>query len=233
MRMPMLRFVALLAGAVVFTVSSPAAAQSTTRSAGSMPPAVRAATSFLYAAYPELVGRALEIQMVPQGDEWLVSLSEVVGAGREPADRPVLVRARFTYDTAGQLTRFSADGPLLSDGANAMLRDAIRKNPGWIESDADVELMRLGGASLVGPAFAPMVPATKTDLARHLGAGVTATAAEFKLRESQAGLETAAKAAWVVDATATDAAGKAVQYRLTYEPVGGKLVGVEQVGGAQ
>jgi hypothetical protein len=209
------------------------------QSAGQVPADVRAAHEFLFAAYPDLLRQPTTIHLKPEGVVWLLSVAEAPappppGAPITPAPPPpVLLRGTIAFDARGKLAGYQADGPYLNDGANAVLREQIRNHPQWIQSDADVELMRLGGAATVGQAFAPTARPESAGVGRHLGSAVTAGAAAFALRaEAPGGGAPVVKAVWLLEATATDSGGS-VQYQFTYEPVGGRLIGVTKVGGAQ
>lgn len=221
------------------SVDTPALAQQAERTArpsatGGTPAAVRAATEFLFAAYPELGGRALEIQVKPEGTEWLLSLAEGPGGAQSPSaasePRPVLLRGRIAFDRQGRIAHYAADGPYLWDLHNATLREWVRTRPGSTEGDADAELIRLGGATTIGRTFVPGARAEDSRLATHLGAGVAASQARFVWREAAPGAppEGAIRAAWVVDVTTEDG-----PYRFEYEPVGGRLIGVMRQGGAR
>ncbi len=176
----------------------------------------------------------LAIHIKPERGAWLVSVAEAASTpalGAAPA--PVLVRATLAFDALGRLERYAADGPYPFDLHNANLREAVRTHPLWAASDADVELMRLGGASTVGGAFTPNLGSAQEGIGRHLGTAVTATAGQFQWRGTPgaspggAPPATLVKPAWVVEATGTDAAGLPVSYRLEYEPIG-----VTRTGGA-
>ena len=205
-----------------------------------VPADVRAAHEFLMAAYPDLLRQPLAVQLKPEGGVWLVSVAEAPSPRKpdEPvATQPptaVLLRATIAFDGAGKLAGYEAAGPYLHDGANAVLRDRVRNHPQWIQSDADVELMRLGGEATVGRAFVPAAHPEAGAVKRHLGDGVRAGAAQFALRaQAPDGVTTIVRAVWLLEATAMDAGGAALLYQFTYEPVGGRLVGVTKVGGAQ
>lgn len=214
--------------------------ESTASTASRMPAALRAAQELIVAAYPELLERPLEFQARFERGEWLVS----VAAAPEPvpgqplaartAPLPVLVRARATFDAADQLTRFSADGPWLFDAANAVFRESLRQHPEWTGAEADAELRRLGSTTGAAVGFTPRVGPERAALARHLGVGATAGAAAFQWRETAPGAppDGRLKPLWITEVVATQG-GQVVSYRLEYEPVGGRLVGITRTGGAQ
>lgn len=199
-----------------------------------MPAEVRAVHEFVFAAYPELVGQALELQIRNESGEWLVSVADASASGTPGTAQvlPVMLRARVAFDRAGGVDRYSADGPFLNDAANVLLKQAAREHPAWTDGDADAELMRLGGTGAVGRAFVPANFATAA-FARQLGGNPSATPARFTVRDANARPGAEMKAAFALDVTSTGSDGKPVQYQLTYEPFGGRLVGMTKVGGAK
>jgi hypothetical protein len=228
--------------ALALAVVAPPAASAQSSEASRVPPDVRAAHELLFAAYPDLARRALAIHLKPDaGGVWLVTVDEVVAPSgpaadvATPAPTAVLLRARIAFDRANRLLSFDANGPYLFDRQNADLREAVAANPRWIESDADVHLMRMGAEPTVGRAFASEAPPDGPGVGRHLGSQVSAGGGVFQLRAAgpRAGETPQVAAVWVVEAQATDAEGRAATYHLSYEPIGGRLVRITRVGEAQ
>lgn len=227
--------------AVMLSIAGPVVATAQTRETSRVPAEVRAAQEFLFAAYPDLMRQPLTLQLRPEGGAWLVSVAEAPAPRRagEPvvpeAPPPVLLRGTIAFDARGRLTGYQAGGPYLFDGPNAVLRGLVRSNPHWIDSDADVELMRLGGTSVIGLPFIPRgANPESTAVSRHLGGFVTVGAAQFALRAQSAdGSVPAVKAVWLLEATAADTGEAPTRYQFTYEPIGGRLVGVTKVAGAK
>ena len=236
------KFIVRLAGVLVVTAGTgtPASAQAPPESR--VPPAVRAAHEFLLAAYPDLMRQPLSVQVKPEGDVWLLSVAEAAPPPKPgdalvaQAPTPVLLRGTIAFDGTQRLVGYQADGPYLNDAANAVLRDRVRNHPQWIQSDADVELMRMGAQATVGQTFEPRGGRPDSaGVSRHLGTNVTTTGpAAFTLRaQAPDGSAPVVKAVWLVHAIAADPSGAAVQYQFTYEPISGRLVGVAKVGGAE
>jgi hypothetical protein len=206
-----------------------------------VPAEVRAAQEFLLSAYPELAKEALLIQLKPNpAGGWLLSVAEAPPPAppNDPvapqAPAAVLLRGALTFDAGGRIASYAATGPFLSDGANAVLRDAVRAHPEWTEGDVDAELMRMGAAGAIGQVFTPAAPATAPGLSRHLGQNVSAGAGQFAVRDAGGPTRPAAiRPGWVVEASAINSANQFVEYRLRYEPFGGRLISIETTGGAQ
>ncbi len=207
--------------------ASRAPAVSETRTdAGRMPADIEAAHLFLWTAYPELLGRALTLHTRREGTTVLVSVSE---AGARDALAPPLVLARFDYDRDARLRRFDAQGPWVEDARHTALRDAVLSNPKWAESDADVALMRAGGASTVGTTFAPGTAASAVEA--RMGAARTSGPAQFLWHQdaSPGGPPLRVfrmRPVWATDAVAVGPNGEAWTYRFEYEPFDGRLIAV-------
>lgn len=199
-----------------------------------MPAEIKAAQAFILSAYPDLYGRPLEFTSRQDGDAAvLVSVADLSVARTPGQALPPLVTARVEYDTNASLRRFDAYGPLVEDARNLKLQEALMVNPRWIDSDADVWLMREGAPSTVGPVSPRVSPEATRTVEQQVG--VTRSAAA-KFVWHQEGTEAAAPAfrsrpAWVTEATMTGPDGVPVVYQFEYEPFAGRLISVTQRGG--
>ena len=195
-----------------------------------MPADVRAAQTFMLAAYPDLIGRPLEVRLRREGAAVLVSVADL-SVPAAPGTPPVpIVTARFDYDAGARLRRYDAYGPLLEEARNLTLRLQMAAHPRWIDSDADVALTRAGAASTFGTPFAPNGGAAGV-IEQQVGASRTAAPARFLwYGDTGAEVGTAAtfrsRPVWVTEATATGASGERLTYQFEYEPFGGRLVSV-------
>lgn len=88
---------------------------------------------------------------------------------------------------------------------------------------------------MIALAFTPAASPAAPELTRFLGAAATAEPARFVWwAQGPDGMSPpVVTALWVIDATATNSSGPAVRYQFSYEPIGGRLVGVTKLGGAE
>ncbi len=190
-----------------------------------------AAQAFMLAAYPDLLGRPLELQLRREGNVVLVSVADASEARTPGASREPLVTARFDYDRDTRLQRFDAHGPWVEDERHAALRDAVLSNPKWAESDADVVLTRAGAVSMFDTTLRPVQPAAIAAVERQVGAREVGTPARFLWYQdaSPGGPPLAVfrtRPVWATEAVAEGPNGEAWTYRFEYEPFGGRLVTV-------
>lgn len=198
------------------------------------PADVVAAQTFLFAAYPDLVGRSLLVTLRQEPDALLVSVVDESNAAPAAAPTPLLV-ARFEYDAGARLRRYDGYGPLLSEARHLALQDQLLANPRWNDSDADAWLIQEGVTSTFGTTFAPARPDAARALEQQIG--VSRTAAPARFLWYQAGTETDAKPAfrdrpaWVTEAAMPGPDGTDAVYQFEYEPFGGRLMAVTRKGG--
>ena len=197
-----------------------------------MPPELRAAQTFLFAAYPELTDRPLAITLNRTDDGVAVSVVEDTGPVDSARPLPPLLTASFVYDADVQLQRYDAHGPLVHDDRNLALQDELLAHPRWIDSDADVWLTRQGARSTIGTAFLPPRPQAARALEQQLGASRTTAPPRFLWYQdgADAGPAFRARPAWVIDATRSGLDGESAVYRFEYEPFGGQLIAVVREG---
>jgi hypothetical protein len=193
---------------------------------------------FLFAAYPELIGRDLALTMRRENQAVLVSIVDQ-GLGRDragvgPGDvagasvAPPIVTARFEFGAGAQLRRFDGYGPLLHEGENLALQDELVKNPRWIESDADVWLTTRGATSTFAAPSPTVVTRTGAVAERMAAQAVGGARFEWHTGHTSAagGRVFRSRPAWVTEAVGVDANGAALIYQFEYEPFGGRLIAV-------
>ena len=155
-----------------------------TRGDEALPPDVLAAQDFLFAAYPDLQGRELDVTLRRDGGAILVSVVDRTAPNAEPLDpgRPApepplseprgfslgetplpvpILTARFEFDADTRLRRYDAYGRLVHEAEALALQMQLLTNPRWHESDADAWLAPRGVASTFAPA-----PAAVATMAR-------------------------------------------------------------------
>ncbi len=232
-----------LASVMALTVSVPVAHAQTSASSQTrtdskpkpvtMPPDIVAAQSFVFAAYPELAGRALLMHLKPENGQVLIAISEAESpAASVEAVTPPLIVGSIAFDAKGQLQRYAAHGALLDDTRNKLLLQQAAAHPEWGESDLDAWLTAAGGRTTVtGVAPSEVQASMARPWKSALGANMVTGPATFQLKarsdqKSAPNVPTTGVPGWTVPATATAADGSTLQYVLEYEPFGGRLVAV-------
>lgn len=192
------------------------------------PEAVWQAQAFVLAAYPDLIDRPLAITLRQDADgAVLVSVAEDLAATSAEVPVPPLVTARVAFDADVRLTRYDAYGPLLHEAENLALQDQLIANPRWVDSDADVWLMRQGVRSTFGTAL-EVAPEARTAVGAQLGTELVAAPTAFRWYQesSAAGRVFRSRPAWIAETSVRVSDGTTRVYELEYEPFGGRLIAV-------
>jgi hypothetical protein len=192
-----------------------------------------AAQQLLHAAYPDLVG-AMSVRTVP--GQVLVRVDEsgspLLSSPRSSAEP--LLTAVVSFDEAGLLAQFSADGRFVHAADSAALDAAVRAHAPWTASDALRWVLTRGAR----PAAEVRARARLTGAwQRWLGTITTSPDAEWQLPRTAALTDAQAHASTVAPAVAAhtlrDRAGWVTQvvagghtYRVTFEPFEGRLIQV-------
>jgi hypothetical protein len=240
---------------VCLTLASPTLAQETRTAppANGLPADVRAARDLVFGAYPDLIGRPVNIEITPIGDSYAIRVTDAPAQGEKASALPSLVSAFVSFDAQSRLKTYTASGVLLEDARNQALRQQLAAHPEWQESDIDLYLQQITGRS----AAEGLAPPAQTAEKSRAALGATATIAQaptLRLRSEAAASDavatervaprsrsafqpppappnlppppaSAVKSVWVVEATTEGANGETARYRLEYEPISGRLVG--------
>lgn len=193
---------------------------------------------FLFAAYPDMVGRDLALMMREEREALLVSVVDhALGqagpdGGPNQVGKAPIMTARFEFGADAQLRRYDGYGPLLHEAENFALQEALLTHPRWIDSDADAWLTTRGAASTFAAPSAAMASAANA-VAERIGAQpVPAVRFEWHTGPSTAagGRVFRSRPAWVTEAVGVEASGVPVIYQFEYEPFGGRLIAVTLLG---
>jgi hypothetical protein len=221
---------ALVLGCAPSTFAQTAATPAVRSRAASMPRDVLAAQQFVFDAYPDLLTRAVTVQLRSVNGQIVVSVADTQTGTDPQAAPPALVNAIVEFDTAGQLRRYQASGALLDQTRNDLLRKQRLEHPDWSDGDLDAWLATAGGTSTRGTpptsVLAAAGPAQRWR--RFLGSDAAAAGAAFRWKADRAAAGPSATdaPAWLVNATAAGPKGEALHYQLAYEPFGGRLIAV-------
>ena len=187
---------------------------------------VQAAQALLVLAYPELLDRPVTFRFVATDGGLRVRVAEAVDPLAAPAGeaQPDLVEVVVEFGSDGQLARFRAEGALVSSPARDALSAAMQAHPRWTEEERDTRLAALHAAHPRGGPFDVRLDVARW--ARFLGANAHAAAAAFDWGATGPPDSPSDGPRWVAHLTSTGTGGRPAQYRLDFEPLGGRLVAI-------
>lgn len=202
--------------------------RNTSSARDAVPPEVQAAANLLFWAYPELLVRRVAITVNPHDGFLAISVTDVVDgalARQEVAPVP-LFTAEIALNAAGEMTAFGARGPFLEQARNEALGNAVLEHPEWSEADAWRFMLSLGGRDTT--AAAPIGTLNLADGPTLLGtrAVVHDDAALSRNASASADKASVSKLGWTTRLRTTTEKGTAAQFKLTFEPFGGRLIQV-------
>lgn len=188
-----------------------------------VPQAQIALRGFLQTAYPDLDGRALQVEFVDSGNGSRFAVRDVTGVA-DIVERQRLASVLTGYsefDAAGTVRRFSASGAMLAPAENGALAAAVaaaRRDGRSVDSAIQARHPRFGLDS--APEMIARVEASA--VAARLGVMAVESAAPRRSTDERYGL------VWDVTVTSLSATGTVIRQVLSFEPVGGQLVAMEQ-----
>ncbi|MEO7890995.1 MAG: hypothetical protein ABIW19_13420 [Vicinamibacterales bacterium] len=210
----------------------------------------RAVHLFLLAIYPDLLARPTFIEILPLGGGYAVRVMDPPAKGSDLATQPSVLSAIVSFDADGQLDSYRATGLLVDDSRNTALQQQLAAHPDWTDGDADLWMQSIGGASVSNRTAPNPGPLAAQPIAKFLGNSVEVRASAFRWRgdrlpptavpprASRPGFEPtplpkwappppplAVAPMWVVEVVSAGRGAKALNYRLEYEPFGGRLIG--------
>lgn len=184
------------------------------------------ARTLLLEIYPELQGKPLSIQFAyeNESDGMVMEVGETVTQSRDivmvPETKELLTSA-IKYEPDRTLTSFRASGPLLNDEDNARLRERLKGTSSQREAVMADEGSRFG----VKTAATLLSTASLDKLSAMVG---TIAVTDTELRTVADDEKSHYGAVWEVTAQVTKGAGPSHEYRLEFEPYGGRLVGLRR-----
>ena len=175
-----------------------------------------------------LLARRVSITVNPQDGFLAISVTDVVDgalARQEVAPVP-LFTAEIALNAAGEMTAFGARGPFLEQARNEALGNAVLEHPEWSDADAWRFMLSLGGRDTT--AAAPIGTLDLADGPTLLGTSGTVTDDAALSRNASASADKASvsKLGWTTSLRTTTEKGTAAQFKLIFEPFGGRLIQV-------
>lgn len=189
-------------------------------------PAMMAAQEFVFAAYPDLMGRETRWTTSVSGERTILAVTDGTDPLRTIGVRTVpILEAVLDMSSAGELRAFSAAGTLVHQAENAALAETLRAQAGWTNADLQAYLTQAGAKHGASRALDTATQLDRTRWAKYLGAESTVRTASFQWKRGDAA-GAVVTPGWVVDVDTKTSSGAAVVYRFVYEPFGGRLVAV-------
>lgn len=176
---------------------------------------------FLLDAYPELAGRALQIQHNGDVSAQDVVLFELLPSSTIEATRNTLIHAHIEFSSQHQLTRYAATGPLLHDADNSALAHAIQlaTTPAAVTNEIARRALPFGP----NQQDAVLTKLNQLHLDNSIGpSGVLSASSAVRANDSHFGF------LWSVEVQASRDGDVTRRYLLTFEPFGGDLVGLTE-----
>jgi hypothetical protein len=172
----------------------------------------------------EVYGVGFEIETIPPGVSFSPSFDRETGKQTSPPQNETLLSGQLQFDGDGNVENLWVDSALTNGKQNDALHHLVQAHPEWPEAKSYDELKKAG--ALYGPAEKEQfVKALHIDRFEKLLGRLTVTSVEFDgLTREHVG--SFSMLDWRVNADADPGNGTHASYVFTFEPFGGRFVGL-------
>jgi hypothetical protein len=186
------------------------------------------AQRFISSAYPELSNKPLAITLEKSAAESAIRVAEARSLAQMLSSvvPEVLLEGKLTLSSNGRVTNFAGAGAATELVKNTALRQEMTSKEGW--TDSQLKRLLTSSARFGPDRFLEIHQRINLDRwTSVLGQAVVMREVRFQWRESlprRGGRQMASKPGWLVRASAIASDGRAVTYRLLFEPFSGNLI---------